>query len=192
MDNSLLKGTKTEVNLMKAFAGESQARNRYTIYSSIAKKEGFEQIAAIFSETAENEKEHAKLYFSFFNGDDIEIDASFPTKIGNTYTNLMAAAAAEETEWTYLYPHFGDIAEEEGFIEAATTFRQVAKVEKYHDARYKKLAQAVSENKVFQKESDIFWHCRNCGLVMLGKSAPTMCPTCHHPQSYYEIYAENY
>lgn len=192
MDKSLLKGSKTEVNLMKAFAGESQARNRYTMYSSVAKKEGYEQIAAIFSETADNEKEHAKIYYKFFNGENIEICSTFPTAIGNTYENLLAAAFVEHDEWTHLYPSFGDVAEAEGFLEAADAFRHVAQVEKWHDTRYRKLAQNLSDDMVFKKGTDVHWHCRNCGLVMLNKSAPTICPTCQHPQAYYEIYADNF
>ena len=192
VDKSLLKGTKTEVNLMKAFAGESQARNRYTMYASVAKKEGYEQIAAIFLETADNEKEHAKIYYKFFEGQNVEICSTFPSAYGNTYENLLAAAYVEHDEWTHLYPSFGDVAEAEGFMEVATAFRQVAQVEKNHDARYRKLAQNIADNMVFKKNNDVHWHCRNCGLVILNKSAPEICPTCHHPQSFYEVFAENY
>lgn len=177
---------------MKAFAGESQARNRYTMYASVAKKEGYEQISAIFLETADNEKEHAKIYYKFFDGQKVEINAEFPTSLGNTYDNLMAAAYVEHDEWTNLYPSFGDVAEEEGFPEVALAFRQVAAVEKYHESRYRKLAQNFTENLVFKKNNDVYWHCRNCGLVMLSKSAPERCPTCHHPQSFYELYSENF
>jgi rubrerythrin len=192
LNKNLLKGSETEKNLMKAFAGESQARNRYTMYSSIAKKEGFEQIAAIFLETADNEKEHAKIYFKFLEGREIEITATFPTDIGTTYDNLIAAAKAENYEWTYLYTSFGDVAESEGFMEIASAFRNVASVEKQHDARYKKLAQNVIDKNVFKKNNDVYWHCRNCGFVALNKSAPQVCPACKHPQAYYELYAENY
>jgi len=188
-----LKGTKTEKNLLAAFAGESQARNRYTYFASAARKEGYEQIAAFFLETAENEKEHAEVFFKYLEGGDVEISASYPAGvIADTKSNLEAAAAGENLEWTTLYSDFAAIAREEGFTEVAISFEQVAKVEKFHEQRYRKLAENLANNEVFTKKSPVKWHCRNCGYVAEGTSAPQICPACRHPQSYYEVLAENY
>lgn len=187
------KGSQTEKNLLAAFAGESQARNRYTYFASQAKKEGYEQIAAIFQETADNEKEHAELYFRQLKGGAVEIVAAYPAGvIGKTVDNLKAAAEGENFEWTYLYPHFGDIAEQEGFSVAANVFRQIAKVEVHHERRYLKLLENVQSGKVFKKDSAEKWKCRICGYVHEGPEAPTICPVCAHSQSYYEVLAENY
>ncbi len=189
-----LKGTRTEQNLLKAFAGESQARNRYTYFASVAKKEGYEQISAIFMETAENEKEHAKRFFKFLeSGEALEITAMYPAgKIGTTLENLKAAAAGEKEEWDELYPEFADIAQEEGFPEVAAAFRMIAKAEKEHEERYLKLAQNIQDGKVFEKGENVRWKCRNCGYVHEGNEAPKVCPACVHPQSYFEIKETNY
>lgn len=187
-----LKGTKTEHNLMAAFAGESQARNRYTYYAGTAKKEGYEQISAIFTETADNEKEHAKRFFKFLEGSPVEITATYPSKFGTTMENLEAAAAGENEEWTDLYPHFADAAEKEGFPEVAAAFRKIAEVEKHHEARYLKLLENIKNEKVFEKASSVEWKCRNCGYHHIGDSAPKVCPACLHPQSFFEVNAENY
>ena len=188
-----IKGTRTEQNLLKSFAGESQARTRYTFFASTAKKEGFEQIAAVFMETAEQEKEHAKRFFKFLEGGMVEITASFPAgKIGTTAENLEAAAAGENEEWVDLYPHFADVADEEGFPAIAVAFRMIAKVEAEHEKRYLKLLQNVKENRVFEKEEEIVWQCRNCGYVHKGKKAPNTCPACAHPQAYFEPMKQNY
>ncbi|GBD86927.1 rubrerythrin [bacterium BMS3Abin03] len=188
-----LKGTKTEQNLLKAFAGESQARMRYDYFSKQAKKEGLEQISAIFQETALNEKEHAKRFFKFLEGGMIEITAAYPAgKIGTTLENLKAAAEGENEEWTKLYPEFAQIAEEEGFKDVAVAFRMIAKVEKAHEERYKKLNSNLEQGKVFEREGVIIWKCRNCGYLHEGKKAPLKCPACLHPQSYFEIQEENY
>jgi rubrerythrin len=188
-----LKGSKTEKNLLAAFAGESQARNRYTYFASAARKEGYEQISAIFLETAENEKEHAKLFFSLLKGGDVEIVAAYPAGvIGNTADNLKAAAAGENLEWTKLYQDFADIAQKEGFTEIYETFTNVAKVEKFHEARYLGLLKNVQEGKVFKKDSSVRWHCRNCGYAFEGKEVPDKCPVCKHPRAYFEVLAENY
>lgn len=187
-----LKGTKTEQNLLAAFAGESQARNRYTYYASAAKKEGYEQIAAIFLETADNEKEHAKRYFSFLEGTPVEFTASYPTFFGDTIGNLKAAAAGEHEEWTNLYPHSADIADEEGFPAVAVQFRKIAEVEVRHEARYLKLLSNIESGKVFLKDIKVEWKCRNCGYHHNGESAPKVCPACVHPQSYFELFCENY
>jgi rubrerythrin len=187
------KGSKTEKNLLAAFAGESQARNRYTYFASAAKKEGYEQISAIFLETAENEKEHAKLFFNLLKGGDVEIVAAYPAGVvGNTAENLKAAAAGENLEWTTLYQGFADVAKKEGFNEACETFTQVAKVEKFHEARYLDLLKNVKEGKVFKKDSSMKWHCRNCGYVLEGKEVPDKCPVCKHPRAHFEVLAENY
>lgn len=187
------KGSQTEKNLLAAFAGESQARNRYTFFSNQAKKEGYEQIAAIFQETADNEKEHAELYFKHLKGGMAEITAIYPAgTIATTADNLKAASEGEKMEWTYLYPHFGDIAEHEGFLEAAQTFREVAKVEAYHERRYLKLLENVKQQKVFKKDAPIKWKCRNCGMVIEGTEAPGVCPVCGHPRSYFEVWTEPY
>ncbi len=188
-----LKGTKTEQNLLKAFAGESQARMRYDYFSKQAKKDGLEQISAIFAETALNEKEHAKRFFKFLEGGMVEITAAYPAGvIGTTLENLKAAADGENEEWTELYPMFADIAEEEGFKEVAVAFRMIAKVEKAHEERYRKLYQNLQEGKVFEREGVLVWKCRNCGYLHEGKKAPKTCPACLHPQSYFEIQETNY
>jgi rubrerythrin len=188
-----IKGTKTEKNLLAAFAGESQARNRYTYFASAARKEGFEQIANIFLETAENEKEHAKIYFQHLEGGDVEIMAAYPAGvIGDTKSNLEAAAAGENMEWTTLYANFAKIAREEGFLEVAISFEQISKVEKFHESRYRKLIANIAGNEVFKKKTTVKWHCTNCGYVHEGPEAPKECPACKHPQSYYEVLAENY
>jgi rubrerythrin len=188
-----LKGSQTEKNLLAAFVGESQARNRYTYFASAARKEGYEQISALFLETAENEKEHAKLFFSLLKGGDVEIVAAYPAGvIGNTADNLKAAAAGENLEWTTLYQNFADIAKKEGFTEASETFTQVAKVEKFHENRYLNLLKNVKDGKVFKKDSSVKWHCRNCGYVFEGKEVPDQCPVCKHPRAHFEVLAENY
>jgi rubrerythrin len=188
-----LKGTKTEQNLLKAFAGESQARMRYDYFAKQAKKEGLEQISAIFAETALNEKEHAKRFFKFLEGGMVEITAAYPAGvIGTTMENLKAAADGENEEWTELYPEFANIAEEEGFKEVAVAFRMIAKVEKAHEERYRKLYQNLEEGKVFEREGTLVWKCRNCGYLHEGKKAPKTCPACLHPQSYFEIQETNY
>ena len=187
------KGSKTEKNLLAAFAGESQARNRYTFFASEAKKAGYEQISAIFLETADNEKEHAKLFFKLLQGGETEIIAGYPAGvIGDTAANLKAAAAGEKLEWTTLYKNFSQIAQQEGFTEASQTFAQVAKVEKEHEARYLALLKNVQEGKVFRKDSAIRWHCRNCGHVHEGTEAPEECPVCSHPRAFFEVHAKNY
>jgi rubrerythrin len=188
-----LKGSQTEKNLLAAFAGESQARTRYTFFASVAKKEGYEQIAGIFQETSDNEKEHAELFFKHLKGGMVEINAAYPAGIiSKTADNLKAAAEGEKLEWGTLYPNFGEIAEKEGFPEVARTFRSVAKVEAYHERRYRKLLANVESNKVFKKETPIKWKCRNCGFVYEGSEAPEKCPVCAHPKSYFEVWCENY
>ena len=175
-----LKGSKTEKCLKDAFSGESEARNKYTYYASAAKKEGYEQIAAIFLETAENEKEHAKLHYKFLNG------------IGDTKTNLADAAAGENYEWTTMYDDFAKTAEEEGFTEIARTFKAIGAIEKEHEERYKKLLSELEAGTVFKKENKVIWKCRNCGHIHIAETAPEICPACKHPKSYFEIKAENY
>ena len=176
-----LKGSRTEQNLMTAFAGESQARNKYTYFASVAKKEGYEQIAAIFQATADNEKEHAKMWFKELKG------------IGNTAENLKAAAEGENYEWTDMYAEFARVAEEEGFLEIAAKFKMVGEVEKHHEERYLKLLENVETNKVFTKDTGIhIWKCRNCGHIHVGEKAPEICPTCAHPKAYFELEAKNY
>ena len=175
-----LKGSKTEKNLMAAFSGESEARNKYTYFASVAKKEGYEQISAIFQDTANNEKEHAKMWFKYLNG------------VGDTKTNLKAAADGENYEWTDMYATFAKEAEEEGFTEIAAKFRLVAAIEKTHEERYLKLLNNVEMNKVFEKADETMWECRNCGHLVIGKKAPQVCPVCNHPQSFFEIRKENY
>jgi len=188
-----IKGTKTEQNLLKSFAGESQARNRYWFFSSVAKKEGYEQIAALFLETAENEMEHAKVFFKYLEGGDLEITAGYPAgRIGTTAENLLAAAEGEKMEWSVLYPDFADVAEAEGFADVATSYREIAEVEARHEARYRKLLTNVEAKKVFSKDAPIKWKCRNCGYVFEGKDAPEICPACQHPQCYYEVFTEPY
>jgi rubrerythrin len=188
-----LKGSKTEKNLLSSFAGESQARNRYTYFASQARKEGFEQVAWIFSETAENEKEHAKRFFKFLEGGDAEIVAAFPAGvIGSAADNLKAAAAGEHHEYMNLYPQFAEVADAEGFKEVADVFRNIAMVEREHEKRYLKLLNNVLGGKVFKKDGAVKWRCRNCGFVHDGMDAPDICPACAHPQAHYELLAENY
>ncbi len=187
-----IKGSKTEKNLMAAFAGESQARNRYTYYASVARKAGYEQISAVFLETAGNEKEHAKIFFKLLEEGEVEINASYPVALSDTEANLKAAAEGENLEWTTLYPGFAKVAEDEGFKKVAFVFSKVAEVEKEHEARYKALLKNVKEGKVFKKDASVKWHCRNCGYVHQGTEAPTMCPACQHPRAYFEVLAENY
>ena len=188
-----VKGTKTEKNLLKAFAGESQARNRYTYFASTARKEGYEQIANVFTETAENEREHAKVFFSHLEGGDVEVLASYPAGVvKDTKANLEAAADGEKLEWTKLYADFAWIAKEDGFPEIARSFEQIAKVERFHESRYRRLAANVANGEVFKKKSPVKWHCTNCGYVLEGTEAPKECPACKHPQAYYEVLAENF
>ena len=188
-----LKGTKTEKNLLASFAGESQARNRYTYFASVAKKAGFEQIAAIFLETADNEKEHAERFFKFLEGGDVEIAASYPAGvIEDTAANLEASAAGENMEWTEIYKEAEEIAREEGFGEIASLFKEIAEVEEQHEIRYRKLLKNLKEGKVFRNDTVVKWKCRNCGYVHEGKEAPEECPACAHPQGYYELFCENY
>lgn len=188
-----IRGTKTEQNLLKAFAGESQARNRYTYFASVARKAGFEQIANIFTETAENEKEHAKIFFKHLEGGEVEITSTYPAgEIKDTKANLEAAAAGENMEWTTLYVNFGKIASDEGFPEVKRSFEQISKVEKFHETRYRKLINNIVNNEVFKKNSNIKWHCTNCGYVMEDGQAPEKCPACKHPQAFFEVLAENY
>ncbi|MFA5147059.1 MAG: rubrerythrin family protein [Candidatus Omnitrophota bacterium] len=188
-----IKGSKTEQNLLKAFAGESQARNRYTYFASAARKEGYEQIANIFTETAENEKEHAKVFFKHLEGGDVEITAVYPAgAIRDTKSNLESAAAGEKLEWTTLYSDFGRIAKEEGFPEVSQSFEQIAKVERFHESRYRRLIANVANKEVFRKKTAVKWHCTNCGYVMEGNEPPKECPACKHPQSFYEVLAENF
>jgi rubrerythrin len=188
-----LKGTQTEKNLLKAFAGESQARNRYTFFASVAKKEGFEQISAIFLETAENEKEHAKVFFKYLEGGDCEITASYPAgRIGTTEENLLEAADGEKMEWGKLYPEFEKVARQEGFENIANSFKEIAEVEAHHEARYRKLRDNIQNKKVFSKDKIVKWKCRNCGYIHEGKDAPKACPACRHPQSYYEVLDDNF
>jgi rubrerythrin len=192
-DKMEFKGSQTEKNLLAAFAGESQARNRYTFFASAARKEGFEQISWIFQETSDNEKEHAKLFFEQLKGGTAEIKATYPAgMVGSTAQNLKAAAEGERLEWGTLYPGFADLAEKEGFKEVARVFRQVAKVEAYHEKRYLKLLANVEQSKVFKKDTSTKWICRNCGYVFEGAEAPEKCPVCQHPRSYYELFCENY
>ncbi|MFA5259076.1 MAG: rubrerythrin family protein [Candidatus Pacearchaeota archaeon] len=188
-----IKGSETEKNLLKSFAGESQARNRYTYFASVAKKEGYEQISALFLETAENEKEHAKVFFKYLEGGPVEITASYPAgKVGTTSENLLAAANGEKEEWGELYPNFEKIARKEGFNEIADSFKEIAEVEEKHEKRYRKLLDNVKNKKVFKKDKIVKWKCRNCGYVHVGKDAPNTCPACKHPQAYYEVLEENY
>ena len=188
-----IKGTKTEKNLLASFAGESQARNRYTYFSSVARKAGFEQISAIFLETAENEREHAKRFFKLLEGGELEIVAAYPAGvIGDTAANLEAAAAGENLEWTKLYKEAGEVAAKEGFPEIAKQFKEIAEVEAEHEKRYRKLLKNIREGKVFKKDTVVKWKCRNCGYVSEGIEAPAKCPACDHAQAFYELMAENY
>ncbi|MBS1902812.1 MAG: rubrerythrin family protein [Bacteroidetes bacterium] len=188
-----LQGSRTEANLLKAFAGESQARMRYDFYASQAKKEGLEQISAIFLETSANEREHAKRFFKFLEGRALEITATYPAgKIGTTLENLRAAAEGETEEWTTLYPEFSRIAEEEGFKEIASAFKLIARVERAHADRYNKLYSNLEEGRVFEREGVMTWKCRNCGYLHEGRKAPEVCPACMHPQSFFELVDENF
>lgn len=188
-----LAGSKTEQNLLKSFAGESQARNRYEFFAKVAKKEGYEQIAGVFQETANQEKEHAKRFFKFLEGRDVEITAMYPAgKIGTTTENLKAAAMGENEEWTVLYPEFAKIAKEEGFSDIASAFTMIAKVEEQHEIRYNKLLKNIEDGVVFKKDAKIKWYCRNCGHVHEGNEAPLKCPACLHDRAYFEEFKENY
>lgn len=188
-----IKGTETEKNLLKAFAGESQARNRYAFFASQAVKEGFQQIAGIFNETADNEKEHAKRFFQFLEGGDAEILATYPAgRIGTTIENLLAAAAGEREEWGALYPGFSETARKEGLEEIAKVIDEIAEVEEQHERRYLKLAENVKTGKVFKRDKAVAWKCRNCGYIHEGAEAPQLCPACAHPRAYYELFVENY
>jgi len=188
-----LKGSETEKNLLKAFAGESQARNRYTYFMNAAKKEGFEQIAGIFQETADNEREHAEVFFKHLEGGDVEIAASYPAgRIGTTAENLLAAAEGEHMEWGTLYPAFEKVARKEGLEKAAESFKEIADVEERHEKRYRRLLENVKSGTVFKRGEVVEWKCRNCGYVHEGEEAPKVCPACKHPQGYYELLAENY
>ena len=188
-----IKGTQTEKNLLISFAGESQARNRYNFFASQAKKEGYEQISAIFTETADQEKEHAKRFFKFLEGGEVEITATFPAGvIGTTLENLKAAAAGENEEWTKMYPEFADIAEKEGFKNIAIAFRKIATVEAEHEKRYAKFIDHLENHTMFERDGEIYWQCRNCGFVFKGSKAPEACPACLHPQAYFEEKKNNY
>jgi len=188
-----LRGSETEKNLLKAFAGESQARNRYTYFASVARKEGFRQIEGYFLETADNEKEHAKIFFKYLEGGDSEIVATYPAgKIGTTEENLLASAEGEKLEWETLYPEFARVAREEGFEDVAESFENIAKAEVAHEKRYRKLLENVKDNKVFEKGESVKWKCRNCGYVHEGSEAVGICPSCSHPQEHFEVFCENY
>ena len=188
-----LKGSETEKNLLKSFAGESQARNRYTFFASVARKEGFVQIQRIFEETAANEKEHAEVFFKHLEGGEVEITAAYPAgKIGTTEENLLAAAEGELMEWGTLYPDFAKVAREEGFLDVSESFTEIAEVEEEHEKRYRKLLENVKSGTVFKRDEEVEWHCLNCGYIHHGKEAPEVCPACDHPQSYYELHMPNY
>ncbi len=188
-----LKGTETEKNLLKAFAGESQARMRYTYFASKAKKDGFVQIADVFEETANQEKEHAKRFFKFLEGGNLEITATFPAGvIGTTEENLEAAACGENEEWTEMYPAFAEVAEKEGFPIIAAVFRNVSVAEKQHEKRYRALCENIRKGEVFKKDGKIWWRCRNCGFICEASEAPIKCPACDHPQAHFEVLAENW
>lgn len=193
MEKKSIKGSKTEQNLLKAFAGESQARTRYTFFASVAKKEGLEQIAGVFQETADQEKEHAERFFKFLEGGDVTITATYPAgRIGTTSENLLAAAHGENEEWDVLYPEFAKIAEEEGFTEVATAFKMISKVEAEHERRYLKLLSRLTDGNFFKRDGKIWWQCRNCGYICEASEAPGICPACKHPQAYFEPKKENY
>ena len=188
-----IKGTRTEKNLVTSFAGESQARMRYTYFAGVAKKEGYEQIAAIFMETADQEKEHAKRMFKWLEGGMVEITASYPAGvIGTTLENLQAAAAGEHEEWSLDYPKFADMADEEGFPEIALMYRNIAIAEKGHEERYQAFVNNIQNNAVFAREGEVVWQCRNCGFIYVGEKAPELCPACQHPQAYFEVKKENW
>ncbi|MEM0492497.1 MAG: rubrerythrin family protein [Candidatus Thermoplasmatota archaeon] len=188
-----IRGTQTEKNLLAAFAGESQARNRYTYFASQARKENYEQIAAIFEETSDNEKEHAKVFFKYLQGGMVKITAEYPAgMISSTKDNLREAADGEKMEWGTLYPDFAETAEQEGFPEVANSFRNIAKVEAEHEKRYRKLLENIEKGRVYKRDKIVRWKCRNCGYIHEGKEAPVKCPACQHPQSYYELWTEPY
>jgi rubrerythrin len=188
-----IKGTKTERNLLTAFAGESQARNRYTFFASAAKKEDYEQIANIFTETAANEKEHAEIFFKFLKGGDVEITAAYPAGVvGDTKANLEAAADGEKMEWSQIYADFEKTARDEEFSDIATSFKEISEVEAFHERRYRKLAKNIAAGEVFKKKTSVKWHCTNCGYIHEGPEAPEVCPACKHARAYYELLAENY
>jgi rubrerythrin len=188
-----VKGTKTEKNLLAAFAGESQARNRYTFFASVARKEGYIQISNIFIETAGNEKEHAEVFFKYLEGSDVEITASYPAGvIADTEANLEAAANGEKLEWSEIYANFEKIARNEGFTKIANSFKEIAEVEEFHEGRYRKLVKNVANEEVFKKKTVVKWHCTNCGYIHEGTEAPLECPACNHSQAYYELLSENY
>jgi len=188
-----IRGTRTEKNLLAAFAGESQARNRYTYFAGAARKEGYEQIANIFIETADNEKEHAKMFFKHLEGGEVTISASYPAgSIKDTVSNLAAAAAGENMEWTSIYTNFADMAAKEGLPEVAQTFEQISKVERFHESRYRRLIANIENKEVFNKKGVVKWHCINCGYVIEGTQAPNECPACKHPQAFYELLSENF
>ncbi len=191
-----IKGSETEKNLLKAFAGESQARNRYSFFASTARKESYEQISGIFQETSDNEREHAKVFFNYLEksgGLPLQITAEYPAgKIGNTKENLFAAAEGEKAEWGTIYPHFAEVAKKEGFKDIADSFKQIGEVEEKHEERYRKLLENLKEGKVFKREKVMKWKCRNCGYVHEGKTAPEKCPACKHPKAFYELFCENY
>jgi rubrerythrin len=191
-----LRGSETEKNLLKAFAGESQARNRYSFFSSVARDEGYEQISAIFQETADNEKEHAKIFFKHLQkseGNPVEIIAKYPAgKISKTEENLLESANGEKMEWSSIYPHFAEVAKEEGFKDVADSFKQIGEVEEKHEERYRKLLENLKGKKVFKREQTVKWKCRNCGYIHEGKEAPKICPACKHPQAFYELFVETY
>jgi len=188
-----IKGTQTEKNLLTAFAGESQARNRYTFFAAAARKEGYEQITNVFTETAGNEKEHAEVFFKYLKGGDVEITAMYPAGvIGSTLQNLEAAANGEKQEWSEIYASFEKMARQEGFDDIATSFKEIAEVEEFHERRYRKLAKNVASGEVFKKKTTVRWHCTNCGYIHEGPEAPKVCPACKHAQAYYELLAENY
>jgi len=188
-----LKGSRTEKNLLKSFAGESQARNRYTFFASAARKEGYIQIQHIFEETAANEKEHAEVFFKYLEGGDLEITAAYPAgKIGTTEENLLAAAEGELLEWGTLYPDFANVAREEALLDVAESYTEIAEVEEEHEKRYRKLLENVKNGTVFKRDEEVEWHCLNCGYIHHGKEAPEVCPACQHPRSYYELHIPNY
>lgn len=191
-----LKGTRTAENLLRAFAGESQARNRYTFYSTVARGEGHVQIANLFMETADNEKEHADIFFKFLNeslnGENVEITAGYPVGIGDTKANLDSAAKGENDEWTHAYPEFARIAQEEGFETISNAFKKIAEIEKRHEARFVKLLGDLNNNQLYKKDKSVLWKCNNCGYIYEGVEAPKVCPACLHPQGYFELFVETY
>ncbi|MBU3111654.1 rubrerythrin [Clostridium lacusfryxellense] len=191
----MLKGTETAENLMRGFAGESQARNRYTYYASVAKKEGYIQISNIFTETAGNELSHAKQFFKFLNqelnGESVEINAGYPVGLGDTKANLLSAANGENEEWTEIYPGFGEVAQKEGFPEIALAFRKIAEVEKHHDERFKALLTSLETDTIYHRETPVNWLCNNCGYIYEGTDAPKICPVCKHPLGYFQVLVEN-